>query len=86
MNAITDFSTQQHPVVTSGLIMWSYGIDPDDDDAVSDAITDAYRKSYDAWCARKEVEARTRAAVGPKFRTRRTGGGHTPCPVTWAGR
>ncbi len=114
MNAITDFTAQTHPVVTSGLItvhlevikggivlhaplcfdgetvaeigMWSYGIDPDDDDAVSDAITDAYRKSYEAWCARKEEEARITALLGPKFRSRRSSNLHTTCPTLWAGR
>lgn len=66
--------------------LWSYGIDPDDDDAVSDAICDAYRKSYEAWCAQKDEQVRIEKLLGPKIRSRRQGGAHTPCPALWAGR
>jgi hypothetical protein len=64
--------------------MWSYGIDPDDDDAVSDAIADAYRSEFDGWCQRKEAE---RAANAPSIKRRvKHTGSHTPCPTLWAGR
>lgn len=66
--------------------IWSYGIDPDDDDALADALTDAYRSEFEAWCARKQSQQNQLAdikAVGHRVPQAQV---HTPCPALWAGR
>lgn len=59
---------------------WSYILDPSDEGAVADALTDTYDKAYDAWCARKAAAAEPEQPKGPRAIL------HTPCPALWAGR
>lgn len=65
---------------------WGYLLDPSDEAAIADALTDTYSALHADWCARKDAE---RAAAAVPATTRRmvsTVPAHTPCPVLWAGR
>lgn len=63
---------------------WEKRVDPDDDAAVADALTDVYSAEFDAWCARKAA-ARAITTETPRARLPQAAL-HTPCPVLWAGR
>jgi hypothetical protein len=59
---------------------WSYVLDPSDEGAVADALTDTYDAAYDDWCARKAAACKPGRSKGPAAPR------HTPCPALWAGR
>lgn len=68
---------------------WSFGIDSNDDDEVSDALTNAYGQCYAAWCERKDAERARKAMLSgrsPQVKRSPQVPMHTPCPSLWAGR
>lgn len=63
---------------------WEKRVDPNDQAAVADALTDVYAAEFEGWCARKEA-ARSAVAPAPRVRVPQAAL-HTPCPALWAGR
>lgn len=59
---------------------WIHVLDPSDEGAIADALTDSYTAAYDDWCARRAAACKPARTKGP------TGRQHTPCPALWAGR
>lgn len=66
---------------------WEARVDPSDEVAIADALTDVYSDEFPAWCARKDAARATQASQTDYSRPRISSiQPHTPCPVLWAGR
>jgi len=66
---------------------WEARVDPNDEVAIADALTDVYSAEFPAWCTRKDAARATEVAQMGRGRSRMPSvQPHTPCPALWAGR
>ena len=63
---------------------WEKKVNPSDEAAIADALTEVYSSEFEGWCARKAAARAITLEPHPMRVPQATL--HMPCPVLWAGR